>query len=190
MKKQILFAMLFTIVIAVSAHAGVNIGINIGIPVPLPPNVVIQSAPEFIYQPQLGFHVSVGAPYDVIYLGNAYYLYNNGYYYRSHNYNGPWVGVEYNRLPPGLRKHRYEEIRRYRDKEYRKYNRNREHYRGSWHRPGEVKREEGRGYEGRGNDKRGGEHRGNEGRGGEHRGNEGRGGDHRGGDERGGEGRH
>lgn len=172
MKKHILFVMLLTFSMAVTAHAGVNVGINIGIPVPLPSNVVIQSAPEFIYQPQLGFHVSVGAPYDVMYISNSYYLYNNGYYYRSRSYNGPWEGVEYKRLPKGLRNHRYEEIRQYRDKEYRRYDRDREHYNGRWHRPGEANRGEGRGNEGRG-----GEHRGDD-RGGKQHG-EGHGGEHR-----------
>jgi hypothetical protein len=178
MKKRLLFAVLLTAAMAIPVHAGVDI--RVGIPVPLPPTVVIQTAPEFIYAPALGFHVSVGAPYDIVYIGNDYYLYNNGYYYRSHNYNGPWVGVEARRLPPGLRKHRYEDIRRFRDREYRRYDRDREHYRGRWHRPGEAHRGEGRG----------GEHRGGEGRGGEHRGDEHRGDEHRGGEGRGGEGRH
>lgn len=159
MKNRLIFAVLLTVAMAISAHAGVDVGINIGIPAPLPSNVVIQTAPEFIYPPQLGFHVSVGSPHDIVYIGSAYYLYNNGYYYRSHNYNGPWEGVEARRLPPGLRKHRYEEIRRYRDKEYRKYNRDREHYKGRWHRPGEEHR--GKGH--------GGEHRGGEGHGGQGR---------------------
>ena len=176
MKNRLLFAVLLTAAMAVSAHASVNVGINVGIPAPLPPHVVIQTAPEFIYQPQLGFHVSVGAPYDIVYIGNAYYLYNNGYYYRSHNYNGPWVGVEARRLPPGLRKHRHEEIRRYRDKEYRKYNRDREHYHGRWHRPGGERQGEGRGGEHRGGEGRGGEGHGGGGHGGEGRGGEGHGG--------------
>ena len=180
MKKQLIFTAILTTLMAIPAHAGVNIGINVGIPAPLPSSVVIQTAPEFIYSPQLGFHVSVGSPYDIVYIGNDYYLYNNGYYYRSHDYNGPWVGVEGRRLPPGLRKHRYDEVRRYRDGEYRKYNRDREHYNGRWYRPGKVAR----------NEHRGGEHRGGEGRGGEHRGGEGRGGDHRGDEGRGGGGRH
>ncbi|MBK5275191.1 MAG: hypothetical protein JJE30_09095 [Desulfuromonadales bacterium] len=147
---------------AVSASAGVDI--RIGIPLPLPPTVVVQTAPEFIYAPSLGFHVSVGAPYDIVYIGNDYYLYNNGYYYRSRNYNGPWVGVESRRLPPGLRNHRYADIRHFRDREFRKYDRDREHYRGRWHRPGEGPRGEGRGGDHRGDrhdgDHRGGEHRG------------------------------
>jgi hypothetical protein len=157
MKNRLLFAVILTVAMAVSAHAGVDI--RVGIPVPLPPTVVIQTAPEFIYSPALGFHVSVGAPYDIVYIGNDYYLYNNGYYYRSNSYNGPWIGVENRLLPPLLRKHRYEDIRSFRDKEFRKYERDREHYRGKWHRPGEMHK--GSGHGGEGHD---GEHRGGEGR--------------------------
>jgi hypothetical protein len=186
-KKRLLFTVLLIATMTISAQARVDIGINVGIPVPLPPTVVIQTAPEFIYSPQLGFYVSAGAPYDIVYIGNDYYLYNNGFYYRSHNFRGPWLGVEARRLPPGLRRHRYEEIRSFRDREYRNYNRDREHYRGRWHRPGEIRRNECRGGEHRGSEGRGGEHRGDEGRGGEHRGGEGRGGEHRGGEGRGGE---
>jgi hypothetical protein len=171
MKKGLLGAFFITVALAISADA--DIGLRIGIPVPLPPTVVVETAPEFIYAPSLGFHVSVGAPYDIVYIGNDYYLYNNGYYYRSHSYNGPWVGVEARRLPPGLRNHRYADIRRFRDREYRRYDRDREHYRGRWHRPGEGPRGEGRGEDHRGGDHRGGEHRG-EGHGDEHRGGEGR----------------
>lgn len=176
MKKQLIFTVILAAFMAVPAQGGVNIGINVGIPAPLPSSVVIQTAPEFIYAPQLGFHVSVGSPYDIVYIGNAYYLYNNGYYYRSRYYNGPWVGVEGRRLPPGLRKHRYDEVSRYRDREYRKYNRDREHYKGRWYRPREVASRGGghRGEEHRGGGHRGGEHRGEEYRGGGHRGGEGR----------------
>ena len=166
MKKQLIFAAILITFMAIPAYAGVNIGINVGIPAPLPSSVVIQTAPEFIYSPQLGFHVSVGSPHDIVYIGNDYYLYNNGYYYRSHNYNGPWVGVEGRRLPPGLRKHRYEEVRRYRDREYRKYNHDRKHYNGRWYRPGEVARNEHRGSEYRGGEDQGGKHHGGGGHGG------------------------
>jgi hypothetical protein len=156
MKKRLLLAVFLTATMVSSALAGVNV--SVGIPV-LPPTVVIETAPRFIYSPPLGFHVSVGAPYDIVYLGNSYYLYNNGYYYRSSSYNGPWVGVESRRLPKGLRKHRYEDIRRYRDREFHRYERDRDHYRGRWHNPGEH-----RGGEHHGDDHRGGEHRGGEGR--------------------------
>lgn len=153
MKKLIIIAALVS---AVTLAAPVQAGVTIGISIPPPPGIVIEIAPSFIYAPALGFHVSVGVPYDIVYIGKSYYLYNNGYYYRSRYYNGPWVGVETRHLPPGLRKHRFEEVRRFRDVEYRRYEGDRDHYRGRWHRPAER--------HGHGDDRRHGE--GGHGRGG------------------------
>jgi hypothetical protein len=99
------------------------------------PVVVIEEPPEFILPPSLGFYVSVGGPYDLFYIGTTYYLYRGGSWYRSSHYQGPWVATTYRRLPPGLRRHRYERIIRIRDEEYRHFQRDREHYRGRYYRP-------------------------------------------------------
>jgi len=130
-----------------------NLNVNVGVPVvaapapplpppPLPPpppgapQVVLEAAPRFILSPALGFYVSVGVPYDIVFIDNHYYLNRDGRWYRSGRYNGPWAEVQRKRLPPGLRKHRYEEIRRYRDDEYRRYEHDRGQYHGRWHEPG------------------------------------------------------
>ncbi|HEX9078325.1 MAG TPA: hypothetical protein VF795_01975 [Desulfuromonadaceae bacterium] len=120
------------------AHAGVNLNIDVGVPVvvaPPPPQIVLRAAPRFIFSPFLGMYVSVGIPYDIVYFGNDYYLYQGGYWYRGPYYNGPWARVGYRRLPPLLRRHRFEEIRRYRDDEFHRYEMDRGHYRGRWHEP-------------------------------------------------------
>jgi hypothetical protein len=146
MKKTFLAAVFFVASFSVPVYAGVTVGISL----PPPPNIVIGAAPRFIYAPDLGFYVSVGIPSDIVYVGNRYYLYNNGYYYRSRYYNGPWVGVEPRWLPPGLRRHRYGDIRHFRDVEYRRYDHDRAHYNGRWHNPHERHRGVGRhGGEGR-----------------------------------------
>lgn len=159
MKKRIVLSVVLFAVMTISAHAGVNV--NVEIPL-LPPSIVVETAPRFIFAPDLGFYVSVGAPYDIVYVGNNYYLYHNGYYYRSGNYNGPWVGVGPRFLPPGLRKHKYEQIRHFRDREFQRYERDHDHYRGRWHNPGEGRKGERRGGEHRGGEHGGGEHRGGE----------------------------
>ncbi len=119
---------------------GVDLNINLGVPVIAepapPPQIVLRAAPRFIFSPFLGMYVSVGIPYDMVYIGNDYYLYQGGFWYRGPYYNGPWARVGYRRLPPLLRRHRFEEIRRYRDEEFHRYEREREHYRGRWHEPG------------------------------------------------------
>lgn len=105
---------------------------------PEPPpvsEVVIEEPPQFIYSPRLGFYVSVGTPYDMVYCDNGYYLNRGGYWYYGASYWGPWSYVQARGLPPMLHRHRYERIRYYRDREYRAYIADRDHYRGRWYRP-------------------------------------------------------
>lgn len=124
---------------AVAGHAGVNLNVNVGGPpvvvAPVPPQVVITTAPEFIFSPRLGFYVSVAVPYDIVFINGSYYLYNGGYWYAGRTVRGPWVATYRDRLPPLLRRYRYEQIRMFRDREYRHYQHDRDHYRGRWHRP-------------------------------------------------------
>jgi len=168
MKKMVAVTVLLLVVVvagAATAHARVNVSVNIGIPVavaPVPqpvvvagypdespwtavqPELVFDEPPRFIYSRNLGFHVSVGVPYDIAYVNNGYYLYRGGSWYLAPAYYGPWSMVSQRRLPPGLRNHRYEQIRQYRDYEYRSYMRDRDHYRGTWHQPHRVQRVEHR----------------------------------------------
>jgi len=89
------------------------------------PSIVISSHPDFIYLTDQGFSISVGSPYDIISYDNLYYLYQDGGWYRSPDYRGPWVYIKESRLPDRIRRHRIEDIRRYRDVEYRRHdNRN------------------------------------------------------------------
>jgi hypothetical protein len=71
-------------------------------------------------------------------------------------YNGPWTVISYNRLPPGLRKHKHGAIIGHRDAEYRRYEENRHNYRGKSYRP-----EKGKGHGNRGNGKDNGNGHGN-----------------------------
>jgi hypothetical protein len=88
-------------------------------------SIVISSRPDFIDLPDQGFSISIGSPYDIISYDNRYYLYRNGGWYNSSDYRGPWASIEENRLPERIRRHRIEDIHRYRDEEYRKHdNRN------------------------------------------------------------------
>jgi hypothetical protein len=80
----------------------------------------INSEPGFVYLRNQGFSVSVGSPYDIIYYGNSYYLYHAGRWYRSYSYRGPWFLIKTARIPLRIRRHRWEDIRRYRDLEYRR----------------------------------------------------------------------
>ena len=135
-----------------AAHAGVNFNLHVGIPgavvvAPAPPPLAITVRPDFIYSPFLGFYVSVGTPYDMVFMDGRYYRHYGEYWYWAPRVGGPWVAARH--LPPGLARHRFAEIRRYRDREYRMYMRDRDHYRGRWHRP-EGEWREHRGGEWRG----------------------------------------
>jgi hypothetical protein len=83
------------------------------------PSFVIDRRPDFVELRDYGFSVSVGSPYDIVYYGNMYYLNQNGLWYRSSDYRGPWMSVRLNQLPSKIRKHRMDDIRRFRDTEYR-----------------------------------------------------------------------
>ncbi|NHQ61192.1 BcpO-related WXXGXW repeat protein [Chlorobium sp. BLA1] len=124
MKKQIWLAagvacMLFAQP-ATEAKAEVSIHISAGERVPA---FALDRRPSFIALPGRGFSVSVGIPYDIISFGNLYYIYQDGYWYNSPTYRGPWVIVRDHNLPYGIRRHRMDDIRRYRDIEYRRFDR-------------------------------------------------------------------
>jgi hypothetical protein len=117
---------------AFPAEARVNVDLNIGAPPPVmvvpgpppprhPHRVYYDRRPEFLFTPRLGFAVSVGGPYDMIFYGNRYYVYDDGGWYSASAYDGPWMYIDYRRLPERIRRYRYEDIRRYRDDEYRRH---------------------------------------------------------------------
>lgn len=173
MKKHLAAAILIVLAGAASAQARMDLSVNIGVPVVVapPPQATVVTYPSypayaepvsyaepggFIYSPNLGFYVSVGTPYDVVYLDNCYYQNRGGRWFMSRRYGGPWAYVARERLPYRLHRHDYNQIRYYRDREYRAYLHDRDHYRGQWHRPVAV-HERDRG------DGRWGEHRGRDG---------------------------
>ncbi len=81
----------------------------------------IESRPNFIMLPEQGFSVAVGSPYDIVFYDNRYYIFQDGSWYRSSNYQGPWKYIRTNNLPSRIRKHRLADIRRYRDTEYNRH---------------------------------------------------------------------
>lgn len=154
MKKAVAAAVLVVLAGAATAQARVDFNVNIAVPLPVAPAPVVTTTaypnygyagyappaaaavpPQFIYTPALGFYVSVGLPYDIVYADNSYYQYRGGYWYGSPSYRGPWTYVSNSWLPPVLHRHHHDRIRYYRDREYRSYLNDRDHYRGRWYRP-------------------------------------------------------
>lgn len=85
-------------------------------------SIVISTRPNFIDLPDQGFSVSVGSSYDIISYDNRYYIYQDGSWYNSSDYRGPWIVIRNNNIPERIRRHRMEDIRRYRDVEYTRHN--------------------------------------------------------------------
>jgi hypothetical protein len=110
--------------------ADVSFSINVG-----GPPVVITQPPDFLYPSELGFGVAVGVPYDMFYLSGAYYINRGGGWYRTPYYGGNWVKLRHRELPPELRRYKIARIHEFRDREYRFYARDRDHYRGRYFRP-------------------------------------------------------
>ncbi|MBT1070495.1 hypothetical protein [Pelotalea chapellei] len=163
-KKLLLMMIAAALAVPVSALAEVSVNVNVGVPgavvvpaplprprvmVPAPPSIRFEAPPLFLAPPQLGFYLGVDVPYDIFFSGDNYYLYYGNSWYRSDFYNGPWIVTERRHLPPGLRKHRVEYIRSYKDREYRAYDRQRDHYRGRHFRPEHVRGEHGEQRRGR-----------------------------------------
>ena len=93
-------------------------------------NVSFPNPPLFVMPPHLGFYVGVGTRYDIAFAYDYFYLYHDKKWYRALNCQGPWAAVPVNGLPPIIRKQRIEDIRKYRDMEYRTFLRDKNHYRG------------------------------------------------------------
>lgn len=109
-------------------------------PPPRPePLVSLTEPPDFLFPPELGFGVAVGVPYDLFYVGKEFYVIKGGNWYRSHSYNGPWI-LAGTSLPPELRKQKLTKIRELRSREFAKYYKDREHYKGKHYRPGDEHR--------------------------------------------------
>jgi len=160
--QKIVMVLLITVLAAVSlVQAETNVNVTIGVPGPRvvmppppppmppprvivsgPPAVLFEVEPFFLAPSRLGFYVGVDTPYDIIYNSNYYYLYYGNGWHKSRYYNGPWNEVPYRQLPPGIRKHRIEQIRSYRDREYRVYRDERDHYHGRQYRPGHGHKDE------------------------------------------------
>jgi hypothetical protein len=135
------------------AHSYVGFSINVG-----GPPIVVSQPPDFLYPPELGFGVAVGVPYDMFYLDDIYYIYRGGGWYSTPYYGGDWRRMRPRELPPELRRYNLRRIHAFRDREYRGYARDRDHYRGRYFRPEGRGREEHHEMRGQGREERHDEH--------------------------------
>lgn len=124
MKKQLLIALGVVGAVSCSPLTDLHADIRLAISIPSGPRFYFESRPDFIYLDDYGFSISWGGPYDVVYFGDAYFIFQDGYWYRAYDYRGPWGRVGDYDLPPVIRRHHWDDIRRRRDIEYRRHDRN------------------------------------------------------------------
>jgi len=103
MRKLLLGGLLLGTLAAVSpASARTNVGLSILIGnAPPPPRVVYVREPEWVYVPEERVYVidNEDLPYDTFRYGSYVYIYNDGYWYRSRSYRGPFVAIHREYVP-------------------------------------------------------------------------------------------
>lgn len=141
MKRFLLLLLTATFMGAPVAQASdVDFGIDLHIGSHSAAPIVVRERPMFLAPAELGFHVAVGVPYDMFFIGGSYYVCKNHHWYRGSNYNGPWKGIGPKHLPHGLAKKRYRDIIRVRDAEYVRYKKDKRHYKGKPYYPRDSSR--------------------------------------------------
>ena len=103
MKKSVLavFGLIY-LAIAMPAFARSHVGVSIYISnAPPPPVVVYRDEPRFAFIPERRVYVvdDDDCDYDYFRYGSFFYIYDDGYWYRSRRYRGPFAAIRANYVP-------------------------------------------------------------------------------------------
>lgn len=82
-----------------AAEVSVRVGVNIGSPPPPPPAFVFEDEPAIVLIPRTRVYYVQGPEFDLFRYGRYWYINNGGWWYRAHNYRGPFVHLEYDKVP-------------------------------------------------------------------------------------------
>lgn len=123
MKKRIILVLGVAVFFVPQASADVLASVPLAMSVRHDPDVYYDARPDFIYLDDYGFYVAWGVPDDLIFYDDYYFLFRDGYWYRSRDYRGPWGRVWNDDIPMPIRRHSWGDIRQRRDFEYRRYDR-------------------------------------------------------------------
>ena len=77
----------------------VSIGVNIGSPPPPPPPMVIAAPPQLVVVPGTPVYYAPSLSVNFFAYGGRYYTHNNGAWFMSPAYGGPWTFVAVDRVP-------------------------------------------------------------------------------------------
>ncbi len=82
------------------ARAGVSldVGVHVGSPPP-PPAYVFDNEPDVVLIPRTRVYYVPGPSYDLFRYGRFWYINNGGWWYRAHNYRGPFRYIAYENVP-------------------------------------------------------------------------------------------
>jgi len=105
MRRLILsFALALALIAAGSARrsdAGVSADINLHLGHPAPV-VVFDREPDVVLVPNTRVYYVSGQPYDLFRYRDFWYIDDGGYWYRAHNYRGPFMSVGFDLVPRNI----------------------------------------------------------------------------------------
>jgi hypothetical protein len=104
-------------------------------PAPVAEPLFLPAAPMFTYAPEYGMYAAIGVPYDLLYDGRMYYYLNNGFWFASPYYSGPWNYIPREAYLPIFHTFQVARFHEFREREYHLYEHDREHYHGRTHHP-------------------------------------------------------
>ena len=104
MKKHILttLALAFALSGLSATQAQARVDVHVGISIPAPPVVRFEAEPPVEIVPQTQVYYAPEPDYDLYRYGGWWYVNRDGYWYRSHNYNGPFGPVVYESVPHAI----------------------------------------------------------------------------------------
>jgi hypothetical protein len=106
--RKNLFIVLFGtsgLLASVAPAPAADVSINVNFPAPV---VVLPAPPQMVWVSAPGVYIALGAPQQIFFQDDQYYLYEHNTWYAAPGYGGPWVHVTVNVLPRGLRGYRGE----------------------------------------------------------------------------------
>ena len=103
-------ALMLASVPAPATASSFGVTVNLGLPLPVVPVVPMAAAPVMVLPNGSGMSLEMGVPYDQVYYGNRYYARQEGQWYCSGRYNGPWQPITWRYLPAQVREW-YEPVR-------------------------------------------------------------------------------
>jgi hypothetical protein len=102
-KKSVLyfFGILLLILMGLPVESNAGVNVNVGISVPLPP-FRIHTPPPMVVIPGTYIYAVPDIDVEILFYQGYWYRPNEGHWYRSKSYNGPWAYLDSPRVPRAL----------------------------------------------------------------------------------------